>query len=125
MKIFSIIRDPRITSDRSPLPVTCRGELHLQFFDGKTISISAYCVPTNEYNLLSTTDMEARGAYFCATHGCIETQQETTPAMIVQTAKFNWLSCQHIIFPDDVSPKLINAVREKYPLEMVHRLLGT
>lgn len=46
-------------SNRSPLAVTCRGDLHLKLYNGKTIKLPAYCVPENAYNLLSTTDMEA------------------------------------------------------------------
>ena len=111
-------------SNRSPLAVTCRGDLHLQLYNGKTLKLPAYCVPENAYNLLSTTDMEAQDAYFCATHRRIETKDEQPLAMVSQTGNYNWLSSNHVIFPDDASPTLINAVREKYPMSMVHQLFG-
>ncbi|CCK67876.1 uncharacterized protein KNAG_0A01870 [Huiozyma naganishii CBS 8797] len=112
------------SSANHDIPFTLEGTILLRLSDNSTIEIPAFYAPTITNNLLSTHDLEQHGLFLDTRLNILYAANGSSKANVITHNAFRWLPFRYAIFPSTVPSTTINSLLTKYPLDLIHRLLG-
>lgn len=115
----------QITScSNTDIPYDQEGDLILKTLNGSQIKIHAFYTPTIDHTILSTSDLRSHHLFLNERLNTIEDANGDVAANIDSSNGLHWLSNHHIVFPSTATRKSVNALKTKFPLDMIHRILG-
>ena len=106
------------------IPYDQEGDLILKTLNGKQFKIHAFYTPTIDHTLLSTSDLRSNHLFLNERLHTIEDANGNVAANIDTCNGLHWLSNRHIVFPLHVDKKSVHALKTKFPLDLIHRILG-
>ncbi|KAK5961912.1 gag-pol fusion protein PWA37_000801 [Arxiozyma heterogenica] len=107
------------------IPYDQEGDLILKTLNGRQIKIHAFYTPTIDHTISSTSDLHSHHLFLNERLNTIEDANGDVTANINTYNGIHWLSNHYIVFPSTANRKSVNALKTKFPLDLIHRIWVT